>query len=232
MANMNEMRDTHRQLMSTMLGSAAWKKTDGTTQVENDGLLAGIQQNFSGQIEDMVTQMKTNQATAAHKKELLESLRFYQGQIKDKDDKVGKVDIYFSVEANTPSFDSGAALLNSNGLLGSGDGVSGSFTDQHGYRGTIRDRLYENPKDPGKYLMTTFALQLSNGGISQADAYKKYQEEIDAVEADMQSLSTVSQQQQIKLNEFSNKYTETLTLASNLSKAFYGIALDIARRLA
>ncbi len=241
MSDMNAMRDAHRQMLSALLGSPAWTKTDGTQGVASGGLLESIQQNFSGQIQDMVTQMEGNQATAAQKKEQLASLRFYQGQIKDKDDTAGLLDIYFSVYSNSvtapPSFDSSAVMVQKDsrdvfGLLGTGDGISGSFDDQHGYVGHINDRRYEDPANSGQYLNTAYAWTLSNGGISQADAYKEYQKEIDRVEADLQSLSTVSQQQQVRLNAFSNKYTEMQTLASNLSKAFYSIALDIARRMA
>lgn len=234
MADMNAMRDAQRTIMSQLLGSSAWTKTDGTQVNQNSGLLAGMQQSFSAQIQEMVDGMESNQTAAALKKEQVNSLRFYQGHIKDKNDTVGKVDIYFSAyhsDLNVPpTFDSGAVMANQ-GLLGNGNGVDGSFTDLHGYAGTVGDRLYWNA-GVSWYRQTAYAWNLSNGGITQADAYARYQEEIDQVEADVQSLSTVSQANQVKLNEFSNKYNELQTLASNLSKAFYGIALDIARRFA
>lgn len=214
---------------------------DGTSQ----GALGQVSQNVANLITDMTNQMSANDQKAKIKQVQLNALRGYQNQIKDKNDTQGKLDLYFTVPnttdpnqfegmATTPSFDANATKHpnSSGGLaghLGSGNGTDGSFTDQHGYAGTIEDYMYSaDDKNPPWYYVTT-AWNLSNGGISQADAYKNYQKQIDALEAEVLNLTSTSQDQKAQLTQLTNQYNEAETMRSNVSKEFFTISMDIIK---
>lgn len=201
-------------------------------------ILAGNSNMFVDLTTQMTDQMKIGSAQIDNLRSQLDFLRAAQTAITDPNDNDRKVALFFTVPGSV-AFDSNAVrnpYALATGTYGKGNTKSlmdDELTNEGSWLAQLsrKDASLLNPTtnttihiDADGYKTVDLPIDslprqwTLSEKISPAQAYKYYQTDITRLEGEVQSLSTMSQQQQVKLSQFNGKYNDAVSLENSWNK--------------
>ncbi len=219
--------------------------------VQLAGKIAAVLEGNSNMFVDLTTQLTTTMKDSSTQTDKLRSrldfLRAAQTAITDPNDNDRKVNIFFTVPGSV-AFDINAVrkpYALATGIYGRGHTKSlmdDELTNEGSWLVQLsrKDASLRNPTtnttihiDADGYKTVDLPIDslprqwTLSEKISPAQAYKYYQTDITRLEGELQSIATMSQQQQVKLTQFNGKYNDAVSLENSWNKTRHDTASGV-----